>query len=53
MTMFYRESVEFNTTYAADPQTFPIRIDRWGVVAVLVVAFLVVPFIINEYWENR
>lgn len=50
--MFYRETGEFNTTYAADQQTFPIRIDRWGVVAVLAVAFLVVPFIINEYWEK-
>ena len=50
--MFYRESGNFKTTYAADQQTFPLQIDRWGVWVVLAVAFLVVPLVINDYWEK-
>ena len=50
--MFYREAGEFKTSYAADQQTFPIRIDRWGVWAITAFAFLIVPFIINDYWEK-
>ena len=50
--MFYRESGNFNTTYAADQRTFPLGVDRWTVWAVVAVAFLVVPFIINDYWEK-
>ncbi len=47
--MFYREAGDFKTSYAADGQTFPIAFDRWRYFAVLAIAFLVVPFTINEY----
>ncbi|MBT0957970.1 branched-chain amino acid ABC transporter permease [Alphaproteobacteria bacterium KMM 3653] len=50
--MFYREAGEFRTSYAEDSQTFPIRFDRWRYYAVLLVAFAVIPFIINDYWVN-
>ncbi|MEC9104845.1 MAG: branched-chain amino acid ABC transporter permease [Pseudomonadota bacterium] len=50
--MFYREAGEFKTSYVDDNQTFPIRFDRWRYYAVLAVAFLVVPFFINDYWAN-
>lgn len=50
--MFYREAGDFKTTYVDDNQTFPIKFDRWRYYAVLAVAFLVVPFIINDYWAN-
>ncbi len=50
--MLYREAGDFKTTYVADNQTFPIAFDRWRYYAVLAVAFLVVPFIINDYWAN-
>ena len=50
--MFYREAGEFKTSYAADQQIFPIRFDRWFVGAVLVFAFAVVPFLVNDYWEK-
>jgi len=50
--MFYRESGDFKTSYAKDQQTFPIKLDRYGVYIVLAFAFLVVPFIINDYWEK-
>jgi branched-chain amino acid transport system permease protein len=48
--MLYREAGQFKTSYVADQQIFPIRQDRIGVSAVLVFAFLVVPFIANQYW---
>ncbi|MDE0760417.1 MAG: branched-chain amino acid ABC transporter permease, partial [Planktomarina sp.] len=50
--MFYRESGDFSETYPADSQTFPIKFDRYRYYAVLVVAFLIIPFIINDYWAN-
>ena len=50
--MFYRESGDFKTSYREDQQTFPIRLDRWMVVAFVAFAFLVVPFFINDYWEK-
>jgi len=50
--VFYREAGDFKTSYLQDNQTFPIRFDRYRYYAVLAVAFLVVPFIINDYWAN-
>ena len=50
--MFYREAGEFKTSYKADQATFPIRFDRIFFWAVTAFAFLVVPFLINDYWEK-
>ncbi|SEO71429.1 amino acid/amide ABC transporter membrane protein 2, HAAT family [Salinihabitans flavidus] len=50
--MIYREAGDFKTSYAADSQTFPIRLDRLGYYVILLVAFLVVPFVVNDYWAN-
>mgnify|MGYP005847161617 FL=1 len=50
--MFYREAGDFKTSYTQDGQTFPIRFDRYRYYAVLVAAFAVVPFVINDYWVN-
>ena len=50
--MLYREAGDFKKTYAEDNQTFPIKFDRWRYYAVLLVAFLVVPFMVNDYWLN-
>lgn len=50
--MIYREAGDFSTTYEADSQTFPIRFDRYRYYALLVIAFAVVPFVINDYWLN-
>ena len=41
--MFYRETGQFKTTYAADMAIFPIRQDRVGLAVILVVAFVVIP----------
>lgn len=50
--MIYREAGEFKTSYAQDSQTFPIRFDRIAYYALLVVAFCVMPFVIDDYWAN-
>jgi branched-chain amino acid transport system permease protein len=48
--MFYREAGLFKTTYATDQEMFPIPQDKWFVIGIVAFAFLVVPFIANEYW---
>src|SRR5690242_12545260 len=48
--MLYREAGQFKSTYAADQQIFPILQDRIGVIALLAVAFIVVPLIGDQYW---
>ena len=50
--MLYREAGDFHTTYPQDSQTFPIKFDRIRYYVVLAFAFLVVPFVINDYWAN-
>ena len=50
--MIYREAGDFSSTYVEDSQTFPIKFDRYRYYLVLAVAFLVVPFVINDYWAN-
>jgi branched-chain amino acid transport system permease protein len=50
--MFYREAGQFKASYQADQAIFPIVQDRWFIFGVLVVAFGVVPFILNDYWVN-
>src|SRR3954447_18803788 len=47
--MIYREAGQFRTSYAADEALFPIRQDRLFVLAVLIFAFFVVPFLASEY----
>jgi branched-chain amino acid transport system permease protein len=48
--MLYREAGQFKSTYAADQQIFPIRQDRIAVGAVLIVAFVIVPLVADQYW---
>src|SRR6266705_5481423 len=48
--MLYREAGQFKATYRRDQAIFPIVQDRVGVVALLIVAYVVVPLVANEYW---
>ncbi|SDB33748.1 branched-chain amino acid transport system permease protein [Pseudomonas sp. NFACC23-1] len=48
--MFYREAGQFNTRYAQDRRVFALRQDRHGLVALLLLAFVVVPWLGNDYW---
>jgi branched-chain amino acid transport system permease protein len=48
--MIYREVGQFKTSYGGDEAIFPIRQDRWLVVAALTVAYLAIPALGSEYW---
>ena len=47
--MFYREAGQFKTTYSDDQAIFPVAQDRWFVIAVVLIAYLVVPYVADEY----
>src|SRR4051812_5832959 len=47
--MFYRENGQYKTSYRADQQMLPILQDRIFMAALLVFAFLVIPFIASDY----
>ncbi len=48
--MLYRECGNFKDSYAKDMAIFPIPFDRWGLGIMLVIAFLVIPYVASEYW---
>ena len=48
--MFYREAGQFKTTYAADQALFPIRQDRYALLAILAIAFVGIPLFASNYW---
>ncbi|HEX7007834.1 MAG TPA: branched-chain amino acid ABC transporter permease [Alphaproteobacteria bacterium] len=48
--MLYRETGQFKTSYAADQAIFPIAQDRYAVLALVVVAFVVPPLFFSGYW---
>ncbi|MAS45101.1 MAG: branched-chain amino acid ABC transporter permease [Rhodobacteraceae bacterium] len=50
--MLYREAGDFKTTYADDAQTFPIAFDRWRYYAILIVAAVIIPLVIDSYWAK-
>ncbi|MEM1047309.1 MAG: branched-chain amino acid ABC transporter permease [Pseudomonadota bacterium] len=50
--MFYREAGQFKATYEADQALFPVRQDLLGVLAILAVAFVVIPFSASDFFLN-
>ena len=48
--MIYRESGQFRTTYNQDSQIFPLRQDRFAMIALLAVGLVVIPFVASDYW---
>ena len=48
--MLYRETGQFKTSYRRDQAIFPIAQDRWSIGVIMVIAYLVIPVIANEYW---
>ena len=48
--MLYREAGQFKSTYAEDQRIFPIRQDRIAFWLLMLVAFVVVPLLGNQYW---
>jgi branched-chain amino acid transport system permease protein len=47
--MLYRENGQFKTSYRSDQQIFPIVQDRWVILALLLVAYAVVPMVASPY----
>jgi branched-chain amino acid transport system permease protein len=47
--MLYRENGQFKTSYRSDLQIFPILQDRVALLAILLVAFVVVPAVASDY----
>jgi branched-chain amino acid transport system permease protein len=47
--MFYRENGQFKSTYASDLQMLPILQDRIFVIALLVFAFFLAPYVVSDY----
>ena len=47
--MIYREAGQYKTSYLSDSQIFPIAQDRYAVAALLVIAFIAVPFFASAY----
>ncbi|HEY6335517.1 MAG TPA: branched-chain amino acid ABC transporter permease [Alphaproteobacteria bacterium] len=50
--MLYREAGQFKTNYAADQAILPIAQDRAVMALILLVAYVVVPLVGNDYWLN-
>ncbi len=48
--MLYREAGQFKTTYGEDQAIFPIRQDRWGILLILVAAFVAIPMFATNYF---
>ncbi|MGB5215065.1 MAG: branched-chain amino acid ABC transporter permease [Anderseniella sp.] len=48
--MFYREVGQFKTNYTADSQVFPILQDKIGIIAMLVIAYVVIPMAGNDFF---
>ncbi len=48
--MIYRECGVFKASYQEDMAIFPIPLDKWGVILILVIAVFIVPLLANEYW---
>jgi branched-chain amino acid transport system permease protein len=48
--MLYRECGQFKTNYADDMAIFPIAQDRWGLISILILAIVVVPRVVGDYW---
>ena len=47
--MFYREAGQFKTSYEADQALFPIRQDQIGIILILLVAYIFVPFGMSNF----
>ncbi len=50
--MLYREAGQYKTSYVADQAVFPLRQDRIGIAAILLIAFLIIPFAASDFWLN-
>jgi len=47
--MFYRENGQFKSSYRADLALFPVAQDRWAMLALAGVCFVIVPLTVSDY----
>ncbi|NBW26244.1 MAG: branched-chain amino acid ABC transporter permease, partial [Betaproteobacteria bacterium] len=48
--MFYREAGQFSTSYAQDRQLLQLRQDRIGMVVLVAIGLVGIPFAASDYW---
>src|ERR1700730_6894772 len=48
--MIHRESGLLKTSYQADMALYPLPIARWSIAVILVLAFLIVPLLLSDYY---
>jgi branched-chain amino acid transport system permease protein len=51
--MLYRECGNYKDNYASDMAIFPIPLDRYGFIVMLILAFIVIPLTGSEYWLSN
>jgi len=50
--MINRECGNYKSDYRSDMALFPVPLQRYAIVAVVAVFYLIFPFLANEYWLN-
>ena len=50
--MIYKETGQYKSSYKSDHAIFPLLQDKIAFSTLMFVAFLIIPFVINSYWEK-
>ena len=50
--MIYKESGQYKSTYQSDHAIFPLMQDKIAFSILMLLAFFVVPFVVDSYWEK-
>jgi branched-chain amino acid transport system permease protein len=50
--MIYKETGQYKSSYKSDHAIFPLIQDKIAFSTLMFIAFLVIPFVINSYWEK-
>jgi len=50
--MLYKETGQYKSSYKSDHAIFPLLQDKVAFSILMFVAFLIVPFVIDSYWEK-
>ena len=50
--MIYKETGQYKSSYKSDHAIFPLIQDKIAFSTLMFIAFLIIPFVINSYWEK-
>ena len=50
--MIYKETGQYKSSYKSDHAIFPLLQDKIAFSTLMFIAFLIIPFVINSYWEK-